>query len=166
MAVFIHQSCSVLPLRSAKAREFGVVAGKNVRAHVRLRRTRWFFPASTLHISRALTDRSGRTEQLWCSDPRSGSFRPEPVLKTRAISTSEQEFLNKLSLLRFCQTPCSCLQRCFPQPNHWQPRSQALSSPERKTLVGSGHVTPTFWVLTNKINVEDVLRIDSCSYWD
>ena len=45
-----------------------------------------------------------------------------------------------------------------------QPRSQAPSSPERKTLVGSGHVAPTFWVLTNKINVEDVLEIDSCCY--
>ena len=46
----------------------------------------------------------------------------------------------------------------------WQPHSQALSSPERKTLVGSGHVLPTFWVLANKINVEDVLKIYSCSY--
>ena len=32
-----------------------------------------------------------------------------------------------------------------------QPRSQALSSPERKTLVGSGHVAPRFWVVSNKI---------------
>ena len=43
-----------------------------------------------------------------------------------------------------------------------QPRSQALPSPERKTLVGSGHVTARFWVVTNKINVADVLKIDSC----
>ena len=45
-----------------------------------------------------------------------------------------------------------------------QPRSQALPSPERKTLLGSGHVAPRFWVVTNKINVADVLKIDSCSY--
>ena len=45
-----------------------------------------------------------------------------------------------------------------------QPRSQALPSPERKTLVGSGHMAPRLWVVTNKINVEDVLKIDSCSY--
>ena len=48
-----------------------------------------------------------------------------------------------------------------------QPRSQALPSPERKTLVGSvgsGHVAPRFWVVTNKINVADVLKIYSCSY--
>ena len=32
-----------------------------------------------------------------------------------------------------------------------------------KTPVGSGHVAPTFWVLTDKINVEDLLNIDSCS---
>ena len=44
-----------------------------------------------------------------------------------------------------------------------QPRPQALSSPERKTLVGSGHMAPRFWVVTNKINVEDVFKIDSCS---
>ena len=31
-----------------------------------------------------------------------------------------------------------------------QPRSQALSSLERKTLVGSGHVAPRLWVVTNK----------------
>ena len=34
---------------------------------------------------------------------------------------------------------------------HSQSRSQALSSPERKTLAVSGHVTPRFWVVTNKI---------------
>ena len=45
-----------------------------------------------------------------------------------------------------------------------QPRSQVLSSPERKTLVGSGHVAPRFWVVTNKINMADGLKIDSCSY--
>ena len=45
-----------------------------------------------------------------------------------------------------------------------QPHSQALSFPKRKILVGSGHMAPTFWVLANKINVEDVLKIDSCSY--
>ena len=28
-----------------------------------------------------------------------------------------------------------------------------------KTRVGSGHVPPRFWVLTNKINVEDLLKI-------
>ena len=48
--------------------------------------------------------------------------------------------------------------------SHEQPRSQALPSPERKTLVGSGHVAPRFWVVTNKINVADVLKIDFCSY--
>ena len=31
-----------------------------------------------------------------------------------------------------------------------QPRSQALSSLERKTLVGSGHVAPRLWVVTSK----------------
>ena len=46
----------------------------------------------------------------------------------------------------------------------YQPRSQALPSPERNTLVGSSHVAPRFWVVTNKINVADVLKIDSCSY--
>ena len=45
-----------------------------------------------------------------------------------------------------------------------QARSQALPSPERKTLVWSGHVAPRFWVVTNKINVADVPRIDLCSY--
>ena len=34
-----------------------------------------------------------------------------------------------------------------------QPGSQALSSPESKTLVGSGHAALIFWVVTNKINV-------------
>ena len=45
-----------------------------------------------------------------------------------------------------------------------QPRSQAFPSPERKTLVWSGHVAPRFWVVTNKINVADVPKIDLCSY--
>ena len=45
-----------------------------------------------------------------------------------------------------------------------QPRFQVLSSPKRKTLVGSGQLPPRFRVLANKINVEDVLQIDSCSY--
>ena len=40
-----------------------------------------------------------------------------------------------------------------------QPRSQALSSPERMTLVGSGHVPPRFQVVTNKI-IEFV-----CLFW-
>ena len=31
-------------------------------------------------------------------------------------------------------------------------------------MAGSGHVAARFWVLTNKINVEDVLKVDSCSY--
>ena len=35
---------------------------------------------------------------------------------------------------------------------------------ELKTLVGSGHVAPTFWLLANHTNVEDVLKIHSCSY--
>ena len=45
-----------------------------------------------------------------------------------------------------------------------QPHSLALPSPERKTLVGSGHVVPRFWVLANKTNMAGVLKIDSCSY--
>ena len=32
------------------------------------------------------------------------------------------------------------------------------------SLAGSGHVAPRLWVVTNKINVADVLKIDSCSY--
>ena len=34
-----------------------------------------------------------------------------------------------------------------------QTRSQGLSSPERKALGASGHVTPTFWVLENITNM-------------
>ena len=34
-----------------------------------------------------------------------------------------------------------------------QPRTQALFSLSRKTLVGSGHVATTFWVITNNIKV-------------
>ena len=33
-----------------------------------------------------------------------------------------------------------------------------------RPLAGSGHVAPRFWVVTNEINVADVLKIDSCSY--
>ena len=33
-----------------------------------------------------------------------------------------------------------------------------------RSLVGSSHVAPRFCVVTNKINVADVLKIDSCSY--
>ena len=35
--------------------------------------------------------------------------------------------------------------------------------PRERPMVGSGHVAPRFWVVTNKINVADVLKIDSCS---
>ena len=46
-----------------------------------------------------------------------------------------------------------------------QPHSQTLSSPERKTLVGSGHVAPIFLVVTNKINLcvcaIDLMKIKS-----
>ena len=46
-----------------------------------------------------------------------------------------------------------------------QPHSQTLSSPERKTLVGSGHVAPKFLVVTNKINLcvcaIDLMKIKS-----
>ena len=34
----------------------------------------------------------------------------------------------------------------------------------KKNMVGSGHVAPIFSVLANKINAEDVLKINSCSY--
>ena len=44
--------------------------------------------------------------------------------------------------------------RLFPSPRaRW-----------RKTLVGSSHVAPTFWLVTNKINVEEVLKFGICSY--
>ena len=46
-----------------------------------------------------------------------------------------------------------------------QPHSQTLSSPERKTLIGSGHVAPKFLVVTNKINLcvcaIDLMKIKS-----
>ena len=44
---------------------------------------------------------------------------------------------------------------------NYHQRSQALPSPERKTLVGSDHVAPAFLVLKTKVNVGDVLKIDS-----
>ena len=43
------------------------------------------------------------------------------------------------------RTLCMARKVCSATTLHWrQPRSQALSSPERKILVGSGHVAPTF----------------------
>ena len=72
-----HQSCSVLPLRSVKAREMcRVEAGKNQRVRLSLKCARTFFPATTPN-SRALADRSGRTEQLWCMNT--------AILRTRAF---------------------------------------------------------------------------------
>ena len=51
--------------------------------------------------------------------------------------------------------------------NTWKLQNDVFSLKKKKTFPGSslsGHVAPRFWVVTNKINVADVLKIDSCSY--
>ena len=67
-------------------------------------------------------------------------------------------------LLTSVEGTCNGRYQLLPHLVKSQPQSQALHSPERKTLVGSVHVATIFWVVTNKINVADVLKIDSCSY--
>ena len=75
-----------------------------------------------------------------------GTFWPEPVLRTRAFFHLRTGRSDR------------------PERAKGQPHSQAIPSPERKTLVGSGHVAPRVWVVTNKIIGADVPKIDSCFY--
>ena len=101
-------------------------------------------------------------EQLLYGELCEGKRKPgRPKLRYKERHTLKQP--------QMCKTPrpedLNRRQRNLEVPDlHLQPRSQALFSPERKTLVGSGHVVTAFWVLANRTNVEDVLKIDSCSY--
>ena len=46
----------------------------------------------------------------------------------------------------------------------FQPRSQVLSPPRRETLVGSGHVSPRIWEITNKRLAGGADKCEICLY--
>ena len=48
---------------------------------------------------------------------------------------------------------------------HWsQPRSQVLSPTRRETLVGSGHVSPRIWEITNELLGGGADKCEVCLY--
>ena len=113
--------------------------------------------------------------EIWNSAQSQGKVR-EIYIILDIMSTKSQEQRketeNEESILKFCSRSgksqanvyhFGCYEHQVTKTTKGT-RTQVLSSPERKTLVGSGHMAPRFWVVTNKINVEDVLKINSCSY--
>ena len=59
--------------------------------------------------------------------------------------------MSKFSKFLLASLACS-RQACLPVDKESHP--QALSSPERKILIGFGHVAPRFRVLADKINMQ------------
>ena len=90
----------------------------------------------------------------------SWSSRKEPTV---AKSSTETEYVPLSSATQEAIWLC-CLMKDFGKQTDAQPRSQVLSPTRRETLVGSGHVSPRIWEITNKLLGGGADKCEICLY--